>query len=252
MKAALRGFGRMGICNMNFSDYIIYVDESGDHDLIKINQDFPAFALSFCIIHKDIYINKIVPQMQQLKFDFWGHDRVILREHDIRNEKNDFAILRTNPILRQNFYDRLNKMMQDAEITIVSSVILKSNLSEYHPEPSNPYHIALLFCMQKALLFLQSKNQQGKLVYIIVESRGKEEDKDLELEFLRITKNSDFNQMQFEIKFASKQINATGLQVADLTARPIALKAIRPQQENRAYEIIKTKFPLTGGMEIFP
>ena len=55
---------------------------------------------------------------------------------------------------------------------------------------------------------------------------------------------------KFIIKFASKQINSTGLQLADLTARPIALKFLRPHQENRAYEIIKTK--LIGDIKVFP
>jgi hypothetical protein len=34
--------------------------------------------------------------------------------------------------------------------------------------------------------------------------------------------------------------NSTGLQIADLKARPIGIKILRPQQPNRAYEIIKT------------
>jgi hypothetical protein len=245
---------------MNFSDYIIYVDESGDHDLVKINPEFPAFALSFCIIHKDIYVNKIVPALQQLKFDFFGHDMVVFHEHEIRKEEKDFAILRTNPILRQNFYNRLNGIMQDAEISIVATTILKNELCQKYSEPYNPYHIALFFCLEKTMSFLIETEQQGKLIHVIAESRGKKEDRLLEEMFLQIVndgakfgyKNIDFKQMQFEIKFASKYTNSTGLQLADLTARPIALSALRPTQENRAYEIIKTKFPDTGGIKIFP
>jgi len=36
----------------NFSDYIIYVDESGDHGLERIDPEFPIFVLAFCIIRK--------------------------------------------------------------------------------------------------------------------------------------------------------------------------------------------------------
>lgn len=203
---------------MNFSDYIIYVDESGDHDLSKINHEFPAFALSFCIIRKDIYVHKIVPQIQQLKFDFFGHDSVILREHDIRKEKKDFAVLMTNANLRRDFYDRLNAIMQDAEITIVASVILKEKFT------------------------------------IICESRGEKEDNALKLAFLEFINNREneyFNKIQFDMIFSSKKINSVGLQLADLTARPIAINALRPQQENRAYNIIKTKFPERDWTEIF-
>ena len=33
-----------------FSDYIVYVDESGDHSLTSIEADFPVFSLSFCVV----------------------------------------------------------------------------------------------------------------------------------------------------------------------------------------------------------
>ena len=38
-----------------------------------------------------------------------------------------------------------------------------------------------------------------------------------------------------------KKSNSAGLQIADLTARPIGLKTLRPNQPNRAYDIIETK-----------
>ena len=45
----------------------------------------------------------------------------------------------------------------------------------------------------------------------------------------------------FELVFASKWINSAGLQLADLTARPIALSCLRPDQPNRAFDIIEPK-----------
>lgn len=55
-----------------------------------------------------------------------------------------------------------------------------------------------------------------------------------------------------ELVFADKKANPCGLQLADLTARPIGLKVLRPQQHNRAYEIIEPKIrtnPRNGSME---
>ena len=34
-----------------FGDYIVYVDESGDHSLVSIDQRFPVFALVFCVFN---------------------------------------------------------------------------------------------------------------------------------------------------------------------------------------------------------
>ncbi|GLR90886.1 DUF3800 domain-containing protein [Bradyrhizobium iriomotense] len=54
---------------MDFSEYIVYIDESGDHGLTNINPDHPVFALAFCVVEKAKYIEKVVPAIQRLKFD---------------------------------------------------------------------------------------------------------------------------------------------------------------------------------------
>jgi len=46
---------------VGFSDYVIYVDESGDHSLKTIDPDFPVFALDFCIFEKRRYFEAVVP-----------------------------------------------------------------------------------------------------------------------------------------------------------------------------------------------
>lgn len=35
-----------------FSDYVVYVDESGDHSLASIDPDYPVFVLTLCVFHK--------------------------------------------------------------------------------------------------------------------------------------------------------------------------------------------------------
>ena len=240
-----------------FSDYIVFVDESGDHSLTSIDPKFPVFALSFCVVRKAEYTGTVVPAMQSFKFKYWGHDAVVLHEHEIRKTKGDFAFLRTDKALREGFYDDLNTLISDAPITIIASVIDKVRLTAKYPNPWSPYRIALHFCLERLLLFLTSMGQEGKLVHVIFECRGKVEDSELELEFRRIVDGSstwgwtsrDFSPMGFAPRFARKSVNSTGLQLADLTARPIALKTIRPTQPNRAYDIILTKL---GNMKEFP
>jgi hypothetical protein len=74
--------------------------------------------------------------------------------------------------------------------------------------------------------------------------RGKKEDRDLELAFRRITAGRNSRQLEmknYEIIFVDKKANSSGMQIADLTARPIGVHAVRPQQSNRAFEIISRK-----------
>src|SRR6185295_16836789 len=68
--------------------------------------------------------------------------------------------------------------------------------------------------------------------------------KDLELDFLRVCKgqNSLKKPLPFELIIADKKTNSEGLQFADLAARPVGLSVIRPNQTNRAFQILKKKF----------
>ena len=45
----------------------------------------------------------------------------------------------------------------------------------------------------------------------------------------------------FDLVIADKNANCEGLQIADLTARPMGLSVIRPQQPNRAFDVVRTK-----------
>lgn len=75
-----------------FSKYTVYVDESGDHNLKNFDEDYPIFVLAFYVIHKQHYSEAIVPALEKLKFNHFGHDQVILHEHAIRKETGDFNI----------------------------------------------------------------------------------------------------------------------------------------------------------------
>ena len=58
---------------------------------------------------------------------------------------------------------------------------------------------------------------------------------------------------------SNKMSNSAGLQLADLVARPIGIKTLRPEKENRAFEVAKSKFHKSEcgnfdgvGFKIFP
>ena len=48
------------------SDYIVYVDESGDHGLLSIDPQYPVFVLAFCVFHKEDYRLIASPALQDL------------------------------------------------------------------------------------------------------------------------------------------------------------------------------------------
>jgi hypothetical protein len=241
----------------DFSDIIVFADESGDHGLQSIDAAFPMFALAFCVINKTDYVANVVPAFQKLKFDIWGHDGVILHEHGIRKETGDFAVLRTSRALRESFRARISGIVEAAPITVHAAAVNKQRLVAKYVLPWNPYDIALLFCMERLLETLQARGQAGKTVHVVFEGRGAAEDAQLELTFRRIAANEgnwgwktpDFSGFEFVPRFEKKSCNSIGLQFADLIARPIALTYLRPDQPNRAADILRKK---EGRWKCFP
>lgn len=77
---------------MLYSDFVIYVDESGDHGLASIDPKYPVFVLTFCIFRKSDYVSVLVPRMQSLKFRWFGHDLIILHENEITRRKGRQAL----------------------------------------------------------------------------------------------------------------------------------------------------------------
>lgn len=233
-----------------FSDYIVYVDESGDANLDKIDPNFPTFVLSFCIFKKCDYVNHVIPSMSSLKFRYFGHDMVVLHERELRKREGIFATL--NQAKRESFMNELTEIIKKAEMTLIAVVINKCLYKQRYTDPTEPYALAMQFGLERLKNFLQDNSQTGR-TFIICESRGKAEDKNLELAVRRICDGTNFHgtEYPFEIVFASKQINSNGLQLADLTARPIGQFVTKPKQINRTYEILKEKFRKGYGNSFF-
>lgn len=233
-----------------FSDYIVYVDESGDHGLQNLDPNYPLFVLAFCIFNKRYYCEKVVPAFQQFKFRHFGHDNVVLHEHEIRKERGQFTMFRSRE-QKLDFLAELTDIIQQSNFVLICCVIEKQRLIARYPVTHNPYHIALGHGMERIYRYLQEKNQAHRQTHLVVERRGKREDDELELEFRRISDGANyFNQpLPLTIEFADKKVNSTGMQLADLVARPVGLHVLRPDQPNRAYDVLKPKFYCRGGRD---
>lgn len=227
---------------MDSSDYVIYVDESGDHNLQKFDKDYPVFVLSFCMVQKTAYSREIVPALQEFKFRWWGHDMAILHESEIRSRSGWFKFL-GDPVAREEFRAGLMSVLAAAPWTIVAAVIDKPRLLDKYVRPFNPYDLALAFCMERAYFFLREHRQVSAPTYIVAEGRGKTEDYQLKSAFHRIRdgENQFRAALPFKLVVARKGVNSSGLQVADLVGRPIGLRHLRPDQPNRTWDVIEPK-----------
>jgi hypothetical protein len=233
----------------DFSDYIIFADESGDHGLETYAAEYPVFVLVFTLVRKQTYRDAVVPALQRMKMEFFGHDQVVFHERDIRKQLAPFGFLRSDAALREAFMMRMNEVVEAADFELFCAVIHKDRLKARYATPWNPYEIALLFCMEQVRERLLGLGQAGRRVHVIFEGRGRLEDASLELAFRRIATNNggwgyrdtDFSVCEWEPLIVPKSSNSSGLQLADLSARPIGLYCIRPTQPNRAFAVLAPK-----------
>lgn len=242
-----------------FSDFIIYLDESGSPALDADKEDFPVFVLACVCAEKSTYCNDLVPRVQALKFKYFGHDQVIFHERDIRRQSGDFVVLRGDPDLRQAFLTEVTELIQSFQFDVATAVIDKQKLKAKYPAPKSPYELSLLLTMEHLALILRDQGQTGAVVHVIAEARGQQEDAELELVFRRIADGQPplpsnqqdlITQFEWRILFCDKKSNSTGLQLADLIARPIGLHKLKPDQPNRAYEVIQEK--VKWWIKVFP
>ncbi len=251
---------------MVFSDYIVYADESGDHGLESIDPDYPIFVLCFCVFSIEKYVSNVVPNFQNLKFKHFGHDSVVLHSHEIRKRKGPFEFLNTK-VKEEAFLPDLSQAINHSEFSIICCAIDKRLLLKKYTKPSNPYDIALIFCLEQLHMFLHERENIDLRTHVVIEKRGNKEDDELELVFRRTVQNG--TQLMppgrnFEPLFVDKKTNSTGLQIADLVCYPIGRKVLDPSRKNQPFDIIEPK--LTGilkedekrlgykgiGLKIFP
>lgn len=227
--------------DLEHSDYIVYIDESGDHSLTSIDAGYPVFVLSFCVFKKTHYSNAITPALRMLKFETFGHDMVILHEQDIRKKTGAFHQMGKER--REIFLEDLNILIAEADFTLIATVIDKYELKREQAQETHVYHLAMMLGLEKLYHFLQSHNQQNRLTHLICEARGRVEDRALELEFSHVCSghNSLKKALPFELIVADKKTNSEGLQFADLAARPVGLSVVHPGQTNRAFQILQKK-----------
>ncbi len=229
----------LGVREVGFSGYIIYANESGDPNPASVDPNYPVFVLNFCVFRKHDYTASVLPAVAAFKFEHFGHDAVVLHENEIHLKKPPFVFLRDEQ-QRALFMAGLDWLIRQADFTIIAAALDKRGLEQ----PHDLYEIALRNCMERTYGFLENPGERKRTTHIIIEGRGSKEDRQLTEAFQRIRhgENSSGQTLPgLDIVFADKKANSAGLQIADLTARPIGRHFIDPKQSNRAWKSLESK-----------
>lgn len=240
---------------------IMFLDESGDHSLDKVDPSYPMFVLAGCIFDFEYYNQTVEPEINKLKLKYFNKTEVILRSYDIRKQKGEFSGL-VDRKKRDDFTEELSQIISASKFQIIAAAINKNELKNQYTEPDNPYHLCLEFILERSIMYLGRSTEK---IILRIESRETHNDQKLAevYEKFRNTDHQLFKLVEIQSKivdlsFNQKTQNIAGMQFADLVAYPIGRKVLDSKKENKPFDIIRPKFHqkngsiLNFGLKVFP
>lgn len=239
----------------------MFLDESGDHSLDKIDKSYPMFVLAGCIFDMENYTSVVEQEVNKLKLKYFRKSNIILRSYDIRKQKGEFRSL-INKKTRDEFNEDLAKIISSLDYKIIAAAIRKDRLKDRYFDPHNPYHLCFKFILERAVMFLGRSKEQ---MILRIESRETHNDQKLadEYEKFRNSSHKLFSSTEIQNKFLDlsfnqKTQNIAGMQIADLIAYPTGRWVLDKTKENKPFAIIKKKFHqrngkiVNYGLKVFP
>jgi len=244
--------------------HFLFLDETGDHGLRFVDENFPLFLLCGCIIERES-LEQIGKRVNRLKQKFFGTTQVILHSRDIRKCEGSFQVL-FDLQLKEQFYKEVNLIMEQSDYCLLGSAIHKEKLiRKYGKGARDPYSLSFSFIIERLIFYLDALPERSN-VEIFAEQRGRKEDQMLLSYFNSIMDRGTYylnpdrlRQKITGFHFHGKHDNIIGLQLADLCAYPMARHLLHPKESYIPFTIIEKKIYhnkkgkyMGWGLKLFP
>ena len=229
------------------SKYYLFIDECGDHNLVKYDPAFPVFTLCGILVSRD-NLYSLNNDFKKLKLEIFGNTDIVIHSVDIRKWRGAFIVLK-DEALRMKFFNGIERILsQNDAYIIVSCTILKEQLNKFcvRGEEEDVYGLSLSYLIERSIFCVDNLTYSNPDITIIVERRGKKEDAKL-LNYYNGLRNRGTKWItperlrsrigRFEFKY--KRDNIIGLQIADLIAYPVTQHILHPERPNRSYDAVK-------------
>lgn len=224
---------------------VLFLDESGDHNLGVIDPQYPLFVLGGIIVEKDYAEGDLTRAVQDFKRRLFGRDDIILHTADITRNRNGFEQLK-DPGFRANFYGELNALMRGLAFSVVACAIRKEDhLARYGVAALDPYMLSLDVLVERFCMDVGDREGGG---VVVAERRDPTLDHEMDIAWLNLkvqgTRFMQAKQIERRIvglNLRDKAANVAGLQLADLVVTPIGRKILgKPIKED--YRVVEEKF----------
>lgn len=234
------------------SKYYLFIDECGDQNLANFNPTFPIFTLCGVIVSAE-KLPMLEKEVNDLKLRFCNTTDVILHSREIRKCRAPFAFLQEQEH-KQEFYEHINRILSQNDVyVIVSCTILKEAFIRHFGKDSDVYGLSLYYLLERSIFYVDDNSENPK-IDVIVEKRGKIEDRTLLNYYNKLHRRGTkwVSKERFQLRldrfsFKNKKDNIIGLQLADLIAYPIARHVMDPLKPNLAFDVIRPNIFFSKG-----
>lgn len=162
---------------------ILFLDESGDHNLSVIDPKYPMFVLGGVIVDQAYAEGEMEHQIRVFKRELFGREDIILHTADITRNRLGFERM-IEPEFRERFYQKLNALMRRLCYQVVACVIRKEDrLRAYGLAALDPYLMSLDVLVERFCMEIGDVTGGG---IIIAEKRNPTLDHQLELAWLNL------------------------------------------------------------------
>src|SRR5687768_7671634 len=162
---------------------VLFLDESGDHNLAIIDPQYPVFVLGGVIVDQAYADGPLTEALNRFKRDVFGRADIVLHTADIVRNRNGFEALKDAGV-RARFYLELNDLVSRLDFTVVACAIRKDqHLARYGIAALDPYMLSLDVLVERFCFDLGTAPGAG---VIVAEKRGATLDRQLELAWLNL------------------------------------------------------------------
>ncbi len=234
---------------------MMFLDESGNHNLKRINPHYPIFVLGGVIVDRAYAREVIEPRLRDLKEHFFGRYDVILHTVDMIRASNGFEGL-SDVGFRDEFYETLNQLLRELEYKIVACAIRLNDYVDQHSErAADPYMYSLDMLVERFCEELGSELDSG---FICAEMRSAGLDRDLRAAWQHLcvygtalVSAREIDERIVYLTLKDKTPNIAAMHLADLVVTPIGRAILGTQPPHRyqvSWEVIKSKFRQVEGI----
>lgn len=216
---------------------VLFLDESGDHNLRVGDRLYPVFVLGGVLVDDVYALGELEDEVRRFKRELCGRDDLVLHTADIARNRNGFGAL-VAPAVRARFYERLNALVRSLRFETIACAAHKDvYVARHGVSAADPYAVGLRVLAEQLCHAVGGAPGTAR---IVAERRGPALDRQLDLTWAALRLQgagsvtpATVRERIVGLEHRHKHENVAGLQLADLVVSPIGRHVLgKPARED--------------------